>query len=101
MEIRHLNTFKAVIQTGSFTKAAELLNYSQSTVTFHIKAIEEELGTPIFDRIGKRIFLTEAGEKLLPHAIQILNVFRNVKEATGEHGEIKGQLKITAENYST
>ncbi|MBS2771151.1 LysR family transcriptional regulator [Anoxybacillus rupiensis] len=96
MEIRHLNTFKAIIQTGNFSKAAELLNYSQSTVTFHIKAIEDELGAPIFDRIGKKVLLTEAGKKLLPYAIQILNAFGNLKEAVGEQGEIRGQLRITA-----
>lgn len=97
MEIRHLITFKAIIQTGSFSKAAELLNYSQSTVTFHIKAIEDELGAPIFDRIGKKVLLTEVGKKLLPYANQILNDFENLKEdIRGRGGEIKGQLKVTA-----
>ncbi|WP_025025824.1 LysR family transcriptional regulator [Caldalkalibacillus mannanilyticus] len=96
MEMRHLHTFKAVVETGNFTKAAELLNYSQSTVTFHIRAIEDELGTPIFDRIGKKVLLTEAGKQLFPHATQMLTLYKNLKESVGNGGEVKGKIVVSA-----
>ena len=68
MEIKNLVTFREVAHTLSFSRAAEALNYSQSAVTMQIKALEEELGAPLFDRVGKRIMLTSVGERLLTYA---------------------------------
>ncbi len=65
MELRQLKTFQTVAQMLSFNRAAEILNYAQSTVSAQIKALEEEFGKPLFDRLGKRIVLTEAGRILL------------------------------------
>ena len=61
MELRHLTTFKAVAGTLSFTRAAADLGYVQSAVTAHVKALETELGVPLFDRLGRGVALTEAG----------------------------------------
>jgi DNA-binding transcriptional LysR family regulator len=55
MEVRNLITFLKIIETGSFSKAAEQLTYSQSTVTVQIQQLEEEIGVQLFDRIGKKI----------------------------------------------
>ena len=63
MELRNLITFLKIIETGSFSKAAEQLLYSQSTVTIQIQQLEEELGVPLFERVGRRMVLTEAGER--------------------------------------
>lgn len=95
MEIRYLKTFKAIVDLGGFTKAAEYLGYAQSTVTFHIKSIEGELSSPVFDRIGKKVFLTETGRLLMPHAIKILSIYKDLKEVSLS-GEIRGKLVISA-----
>ena len=96
MEIRHLKTFKTIVDLGGFTKAAEHLGYAQSTITFHIKSLEEELGKPVFDRIGKKVILTETGKFLLPNAIKMLNIYKDLKEVSSGNGEIKGELVISA-----
>ena len=65
MEIRQLATFIRVAQFNSFSRAAESLGYSQSAVTVQIRQLEEELDTRLFDRMGKRIALTDTGERFL------------------------------------
>ncbi|GAB6991274.1 LysR family transcriptional regulator [Paenibacillus pini] len=74
MDLKHLHTFKVVADTRGFTKAAEQLSYAQSSVTTQIQALEEELHTRLFDRLGKQTVLTEAGQKLLPYAIKLLEL---------------------------
>ena len=66
MELRNLITFIHVAELGSFTKAAQQLDYSQSTVSFQIKKLEDELGCLLFERINHTITLTERGHELLP-----------------------------------
>ena len=72
MEVRNLITFLKIIETGSFSKAAEQLTYSQSTVTVQIQQLEEEIGVQLFDRIGKKIYVTEKGHELEAYAQQII-----------------------------
>ncbi|MBQ2700684.1 MAG: LysR family transcriptional regulator [Clostridia bacterium] len=71
MEIRNLVTFTHVAELGSFTKAAELLGYSQSTVSFQIKQLEEELECLLFERINHTLILTQKGRELLAYAHQV------------------------------
>ncbi|WP_372631322.1 LysR family transcriptional regulator [Cohnella sp.] len=78
MELRHLESFKVVCEQLHFTKAAELLNIAQPTLSQQIKALEDGIGTPLFDRMGKRIAITEAGHILYEQCIQI---FRNLDYA--------------------
>jgi DNA-binding transcriptional LysR family regulator len=72
MEIRLLNTFKAVADAGSFTAAAARIHLTQAAVSVHIRQLEEEVGTPLFLRVNKKLYLTEAGRALLAHAERIL-----------------------------
>ena len=67
MELRHLRYFDAVAETRNFTRAAERLHVTQSTLSHQIKQLEQELGTPLFDRGGKHVRMTEAGEILRSH----------------------------------
>lgn len=63
MELRQLNTFRTVASTLNFSRAAEVLNYVPSNITMQIKALEEELGVRLFDRLGKKLVLTTAGKR--------------------------------------
>ena len=74
MEIRNLTTFVHVAELGSFTKAAKVLDYSQSTISFQIKQLENELGCLLFERINHTIMLTEKGQELLEYAQRIHNL---------------------------
>jgi len=96
MEIRHFITFNKVIETGSFTQAAEHLGYTQSTVTSHIQTLEEHLGSPLFDRMGRKVRLTDLGKKLLPYTKEILDTYRKIESLTNEEEDIRGTLKIAA-----
>lgn len=96
MEIRHFVTFTRIIDMGSFTQAAENLGYTQSTVTSHIQALEEHLGAPLFNRMGRKISLTDLGNKLLPYAQEILDTYGKIEGITSDEDEMRGELKIAA-----
>ena len=68
MELKQLQSFCAVVQYRSFTRAAEKLYLSQPTVSTHIRQLEEELGTKLFERRGRSIVLTESGTLLQTRA---------------------------------
>lgn len=72
MDLRHLLTFQAIVEQGSFLQAAEALQYAQSTISLHIQQLEAALGIELFARHGKRVQLTEAGRLLYDEAKQIL-----------------------------
>ncbi|PUA36087.1 LysR family transcriptional regulator [Paenibacillus elgii] len=96
MEIRHFITFKKIIECGSFTHAAEQLGYTQSTVTSHIQALEDHLGAPLFDRLGRKIRLTETGSRLLQYSQEMLKTYEKIENMANETGDIKGELRIAA-----
>jgi LysR family transcriptional regulator, cyn operon transcriptional activator len=72
MELRHLRYFDAVAETLNFTRAAERLHVTQSTLSHQIKQLEEEIGASLFDRSGKHVRMTEAGEILRSHMMPAL-----------------------------
>jgi DNA-binding transcriptional LysR family regulator len=80
MDLTYLHTFREVARWGSFTKAAEELGYAQSSVTAQIQKIEKEYGTTLFERFGRGIRLTHAGEELLRYATEMLRLFEESKE---------------------
>lgn len=96
MELRNLKTFKVIADVGGFTRAAEHLGYAQSTITAHIQALEEELGAPLFDRLGKKVVLTETGKHLMPYAIEMLNLYTTAKNVSDLKGELSGTIRIGA-----
>ncbi len=73
MELKYLYTFQTIVEEGSFSKAAEKLNYTQSTITFQIGQLEQELSAKLFEKIGRRMVLTKAGEQLIPYVSDVLN----------------------------
>lgn len=72
MELKNLRTFQAVVDHGSYQRAAQFLGYTQSTVTVQIQQLEQELGIPLFERVGRRMVLTQAGEQALIQARELL-----------------------------
>jgi len=94
MEIRHLRTFLVVAGLLSFNKAAERLHYAQSSVSAQIQALEEELGVQLFDRMGRYILLTEAGERLIQYAERIIDLADETRSEIGGEKEPEGSLTI-------
>ncbi|MBQ7972179.1 MAG: LysR family transcriptional regulator [Lachnospiraceae bacterium] len=93
MELRNLITFIHVAELGSFTKAAEHLGYSQSTVSFQIKQLEEELDCLLFERINHSITLTERGHELITYAHGVRALMDEFKESCAKE-ELSGSIHI-------
>ena len=94
MELRNLITFIQVAELGSFTKAAAQLGYSQSTISFQIKQLEEELGCLLFERINHTITLTERGRELVAYAHQVRTLTDEFKESLTEEADCSGHIHI-------
>ena len=94
MELRNLITFTHVAELGSFTKAAEQLGYSQSTVSFQIKQLETELGCLLFERINHTVTLTERGHALVRYAHQVRSLTEEFQENLTAERNVAGQIHI-------
>ncbi len=94
MDIKTVETFVRVTELKSFTKAAEEMNYVQSTVTMQIKQLEKELGYPLFDRIGKRVSLTALGSEFLHYAYEILHALEKAEALNGINEDMGGTLRV-------
>ncbi|MDY0039156.1 MAG: LysR family transcriptional regulator [Desulforhabdus sp.] len=94
MEIRQLRTFQKVARLLSFIRAAKELNYAQSSISSQIQALEEELGARLFDRLGRRILLTEAGVRLLQYAEKILDLSDEAPAGVIGAKELRGSLTV-------
>jgi DNA-binding transcriptional LysR family regulator len=89
MDLHQLRVFQAAVRTGGFTRAGEALHLSQSTVSQHIKQLEESLGCALFLRVGKRVVVSEAGNVLLQYAERIFRDLKNAEMAVRELGASK------------
>ena len=96
MEIRNLISFREVAEHKSFTKAANILGYSQSTVSFQIKQLEDELGCLLFDRINHTISLTEKGKELLAYAHEISRMTEEFNQNLMRENALTAELHILA-----
>ncbi len=94
MDLKYLTTLKAILETGTFQKAANRLNYTQSTVTFQVQQLESELSVKLFERIGRRMVLTEAGHEILPYIDSVLESVDRLCNFGKESREIRGVLKV-------
>ncbi|PLR87029.1 MULTISPECIES: LysR family transcriptional regulator [Bacillus] len=97
MEIKQLITFKIAGETLNFTQTAKMLNFAQSSVTAQIKALEAELGTPLFERLGKRLILTEAGREFKLYADKMIMLAKEAKLAVNGEEKTAGTLTIGAQ----
>ena len=94
MELRQLEIFRALAQELHFTKAAARVHCVQSNVTTQIRALESELGARLFDRLAKRVVLTDAGRRLLPYAERVLSTVDEGRTAVGQNATPSGPLRI-------
>ena len=95
MDFQQLRVFRVAARSRGFTRASEQLNLSQSTVSQHIKQLEDELGSSLFLRAGKRVYVTEAGKQLLVYADRIFHELKNAEMAVREVGTIKrGTIRL-------
>lgn len=100
MDIQNLSAFIAVSELYSFSKAAEQLFITQPAVSKRISSLESELNTHLFDRIGKRVQLTEAGRALLPSALRILAELEESKRAISNLDQkVDGKLSIATSHH--
>ena len=100
MELRQVETFRAVAADLSFSRAASRLGYVQSSVSAQVAALERELGAPLFDRLGRRIALTDAGRVMLRYSGRLLDLAEEAREAVADagagSGEVTGTLIVSA-----
>lgn len=93
MELKNLESFIQVAELGSFTKAAKRLGYTQSTVSFQIRQLEEELGVPLFERIHHTVKLTAKGRSVQRLAHEMLQAAEDMKRTAGESRCLKGTIR--------
>jgi DNA-binding transcriptional LysR family regulator len=84
MQTDHLRTFIWVVRTGSFSRAAGDLHYSQSTVTAHIQALEREIGVRLFDRCRDGVRPTFAGDRMYCYARGIFALLEDARSAIAQ-----------------
>lgn len=97
MDVRSLEIFLSVVKHLSFTRAGEEVNLSQPSVSVRISQLETELGVKLFEQLGRRVALTEAGSQLVPHARRVMTAIHDAKHTIYElQGLERGSLRIGA-----
>jgi DNA-binding transcriptional LysR family regulator len=95
MDLRQLEIIRAIADTGSFTAAGEKLHVSQSAISRQILLLEDELGEPVFHRIGRRIRITPAGESLLQLSHRVFQDLQDTVSAIGDTREsLRGTMRL-------
>jgi DNA-binding transcriptional LysR family regulator len=93
--LRQLRVFEAAATHRSFSKAAEILHLTQPGVSMHIKELEANAGLPLFERIGKKLYITEAGQELLTRAREMLRALKDAEDAIdGMKGLKRGRINL-------
>ncbi len=95
MELRELETFRAVVEAGGVGRAADRLNRAQSSVTARIRQLEASLGVPLFDREGRNLRLTAAGDALLGYTDRLLELAAEARAAVRDD-VVGGRLRLGA-----
>lgn len=94
MDLRRFITLKTVVEEGSFLRASQKLCCTQSTVTFHIQQLEREFSLQLFEKIGRRMCLTNEGKKLMPHIHELTRVMESIRKAARQDAEPGGELRV-------
>ena len=94
MEIRNLNAFLKVAASKNFTQAARDLGYAQSNISAQIAQLEQELGVPLFNRIGRQVSLTQFGEELLPYAQELCSTAIEIENLHKSEAFLGGTVRF-------
>ncbi len=95
LDAHQLNIFLVAAETLSFTRSAHILHMSQPSVSQHIRSLEQHFDTELFERTGRQLLLTDAGEALVPMAREMVNQSVHIEEAMASlNGEVFGHLKV-------
>lgn len=94
LEGKLFKTFIAVVEEKSFSSAAEKLGYVQSTVTTHIKTLEEILGKKLFHRLSRGVLPTDEGNRLIKFAYEFINIGDSIQSAMKESSEVSGSINV-------
>jgi DNA-binding transcriptional LysR family regulator len=95
VSLRQLRVFEAAASSRSFSKAAEILHLTQPGVSMHIKELEANAGLPLFERIGRKLYVTEAGQELLARARDILRALKEAEDTLdGLKGLRRGRINL-------
>lgn len=96
LTLQQLKLFESVARNGSFTRAAEELHLSQPAVSIQVKRLEEQVGIPIFEQVGRRIFVTAAGQAVMEASLEILGRVRQLSNTIADlKGVVKGPLQLS------
>lgn len=96
MDLRYLQTFREIVRQGSFSGAAKKLSYTQSTITFHVESLEKAVGVSLFEKVGRRMVLTRAGEEFIPYVDEVLASVDKLKNFKTDLSEFRGTLRLGA-----
>jgi DNA-binding transcriptional LysR family regulator len=100
MDTQNLRAFLLVAETGSFSQAAQKLHLTQPAVSKRVAQLEEQLNISLFDRIGRTISTTEAGEALLPHARAVQLELQAAEQSVRDlAGEVRGRLRLATSHH--
>ena len=100
MDTQSLEAFLEVADTASFTRAAERLHLSQPAISKRLKSLEEQIGKRLFDRVGRAVLLTDAGQALLPYARRVLQTVEDGRRALSQlSGTVSGRLSIGTSHH--
>ncbi|MFC6260086.1 LysR family transcriptional regulator [Levilactobacillus fujinensis] len=94
MDIKAFKTFRVIVETGSFQAAADKLNYAQSTVTFQMQQLERDLAIQLFEKVGRKMVLTQAGKSILPAIDSVLGTVTAMKNYGKPTDALSGELRI-------
>ncbi len=100
IDTQNLRAFAQVAESGSFSRAAECLHLTQPAVSKRVAILEQQLGSTLFDRIGRKVSLTEAGRALLPHARAIAQALGAAEQSVLDlSGDVSGQLRLATSHH--
>ena len=90
MDLKYLNTFQVIAEEGELTRAAERLGYTQSTMTFQMGQLEQALSARLFEKVGRRMVLSQAGRQLLPYVERVLEAVNQMHCFTQDLTQCRG-----------
>src|ERR1700722_13098409 len=101
LEVRHLKLLVTVAEEGSVTEAGKRLHLTQSALSHQLRDAEEKLGTALFLRLGRKMVLTPAGERLIACARRVLDELSNTEvQIEGLNGGARGEIRLSTECYT-